>query len=73
MAPYKIRKEGYVLSICLADARRMLPFMVEQVFLLTGMFGMHNVDTQCAVEGREEAKEQRNYFMVKFSLTRLRI
>ena len=34
---------------------------------------MHNADTQCTVEGREEAKGQRKVFMFKFSLICLRI
>ena len=37
LAPYK--KEGYLFRGCLVDARIMLLFMVEQVFLPMGMFG----------------------------------
>ena len=33
MTPYKIKKECHLLRSCLVDARRMLLFMVEQVFL----------------------------------------
>ena len=33
MTPYKIKKECYLLRSCLVDTRRMLLFMVEQVFL----------------------------------------
>ena len=36
MAPYKIKKECYLLWSCLVDSRRMLLFMVEQAFLLMG-------------------------------------
>ena len=32
MTPYKIKKERYILRICLVDARRMLLVMAEQVF-----------------------------------------
>ena len=32
-APYKIRKECYLLRSCIFDARRMLLLMVDQVFL----------------------------------------
>lgn len=34
---------------------------------------MHNADTQCTGEGREEVKGQRKFFMFTFSLTCLRI
>ena len=30
---------------------------------------MHNIDIQCTVEGREEAKGQRKFFMFKFFLS----
>ena len=39
MDPYKIEKEGYLLRSYLVDAKRMLPFMGEQVFLPMGSFG----------------------------------
>ena len=39
MAPYKIKKECYLLRSCLGDAKRMFLFMVEQVFLLMRKFG----------------------------------
>ena len=39
VAPYKIKKEGYLLRSYLVDAKRMLPFMGEQVFLPMGSFG----------------------------------
>ena len=64
MVPYKIKEECYLLRSCLVDAGRMLLFMVEQVFLLMGeVWSMHNADTQCMVEGREEAKRQRKFFI----------
>ena len=66
MTPYKIKKACYLLRSFLVGARRMLLFMVEQVFLLIGEF---NVDTQCTVKGRKEVKEQRKFFMFKFSLS----
>ena len=55
MAPYKIKKECYLLRSCLVDAGRMLLFMAEQVLLLMGeVWLMHNAGTQCKVgdEGR---------------------
>ena len=53
-------KARYLLRGCLTGARRMLFFMVEQVFLLMRKFWLtHKADTQCMVEGREEAKGQR--------------
>ena len=60
----KLSREGS----CLGDARRMLLFRAEQVFLPTGKFwSMPNADAQCTVEGREEAKGQRKFFTFKFS------
>ena len=57
MTPYKIKKECYLLSSCLVGARKMLFFMVEQVFLpMEEVWSKHNAGTQCKVEGREEAK-----------------
>ena len=38
-ALYKIYKECYLLKSCPVDARRMLLFKVEQVFLPLGRFG----------------------------------
>ena len=38
VAPYKIKKECYLLRSCL-DAGKILLFMVEQVFLPMGRFG----------------------------------
>ena len=39
MTPYKIKKACYLLRSFLVGARRMLLFMVEQVFLPMGSFG----------------------------------
>ena len=65
MVPFRIKKECYLLRSCLVDARRMLFFMAEQVFLPVGqVWWMQNPDTQCTVEGREEAKGQRKCFRV---------
>ena len=58
---YKIKKECCLLKSCLIDAGRMLLFMAEQVFLLTGkVWSMHNADTQCTVrgEGRPKGREE---------------
>ena len=63
MTPYKIKKECYLLRNCPVGARRMLFFMVEQVFLLLGeVCSMQNADTQCRVEAGGEAKGQRKKF-----------
>ena len=48
----------------------MLLFRVKEVFLpMEEVWSMPNTDTQCTVEGREEAKGQRNFFMFKFFLS----
>ena len=60
---YKIKKKCYHLRRRL-DARRMLLFRVEPLFLLTQEVGsMHKVDTQCTVGGK--VKGQRRIFMFK--------
>ena len=70
MASYKIKMECYLLRNCLVDARRMLLFLIEQVFLLLGeVCSMPNADTQCTVVGKEEAQGQRKFFMFKFFLS----
>ena len=47
-----IKKERYLLKSCLVDARKMLLFMVEQVFLLMReIWSVHDVDMQCIVLG----------------------
>ena len=60
VTPYKLKKECCLLRSCLADARRMLVFMVEQVFLPMGKFGrcqvqMHNA--QCGERGDQRAEK----------------
>ena len=66
---HKPKKEYYIFS-CLFGAGKMLFFMVEQVFLLMGeIWSMPNVDIQCTVQGREETKGQRTFFMFKFFLS----
>ena len=65
VAPHEIKKD-----CCLVDARGMLLFVVEQVFLPMGeVWLMHNAGTQCTVEGREEAKGPRKIFTFKFFLS----
>ena len=46
-----LQGQGFLLRSCLVDVRRMLFFMVEQVFLLMGVCSMSNADTQCTVLG----------------------
>ena len=66
MAPYKIKNEYYLLKICLVGARKMVLFMVEQVFLPgEEAWWMHSINTPCTVEGREEANGHRKYLMFK--------
>ena len=73
IARYKIKRECYLFRSCLLGARRILFFMVKQVFLLMGkIWSVHwyNADTQCTIEGKEEAKGQKkNFFMFKFFLS----
>lgn len=71
MGPYKIKKKDNLLRSCLG-ARRMLPFMSEQVFLLMGRFGrcLH-VDTPCTVEANKGAKGQRNFLCLKLLTEKL--
>ena len=70
VAPYKIRKECYLLRSCLADAGRMLLFVVGQVFLPKGEVQlMCNADIQCTVGRGKEAKGQKESFMFKFFLS----
>ena len=70
MTPYKIKKKCYLSRSCLVDTRRMLLFMAEQLFLPAGeIWLMHKADTQCSVEGKEEAKGQKRFFMFKFFLS----
>jgi len=38
------------------DARRMLLFTVEELFLLMEVWLMHNVDTQCTVQAKRRPK-----------------
>ena len=53
----------------LGDARRILLFMVEEVFLpMREVWSMYNADIQCSM-GREGAKMQRRMLMLKFSLS----
>ena len=48
----------------------MLLFGTEQVFLLMGaVWLMHNPNTRCTVEGREEDKGQRRALVFKFFLS----
>ena len=64
VTPYKIKKDCFLLRSCLVGARRMLLFMIEQVFLLMGeVWLVHNADTQCTVGGRGETKGQRRSFV----------
>ena len=68
MAPYKIKKECYLLRSHLVATRRRLLFVVEQVFLLMGkVWFMHRSDVQCTVERREGTKGQKKNLHLNFS------
>ena len=55
------------------NVRRMLLFMVEQVFLtMDSIWSIYNADIQCTVDRREEARQQRKSFSFKHSLTYLK-
>ena len=50
------------LRTCLVAPRRILVFMVEQVFLLMQeAWLMYNVDTQCTVYGERRPKDRENF------------
>ena len=56
----KIKNDYYLLKSCLVGARRMLFFMVEQVFLpMEASWLKHNADWKCTVEGKEEVKSRK--------------
>ena len=60
-------QEGMLsLRGCLINARRMLVFVVEQVFLPTWMvWWIQNVDARCTAEGRPKGRE--NFVCLNFS------
>ena len=65
VVPYKIKKGCYLVKSCLIDTRRMLPLMVEQLFLLVEeIWLMYNTDTKCTVWGKRRPKGRE--FIFKF-------
>ena len=64
-----LQGQGFLLRSCLVDVRRMLFFMVEQVFLLMGVCSMSNADTQCTVLGERRLKVTEKNFMSKLFLS----
>ena len=68
VTPYKIKKKCYFGGSCIVGAMTMLLFMVEQIFLLWGRFGQCIMQYTMHSVGKEEAKEQRRFFVFKFSL-----
>ena len=57
MTAYKLKEECYLLRSCLIDARRMLLFMVEEVFLpVREVWLMPNVQRRGEVQSAEEKK-----------------
>ena len=72
MAPYKIKKECYLLWSCTVDSRRMLLLVVEQAFLPLGeVWSMCDADTQCTGEKSKETKEQGHFLMFFHSFVAL--
>ena len=68
MVPYKIKKECYLLRSCPVDARTMLLFTVEQVFLPMGdIWSMQNADTQCTVVGERGGQWTETFLCLNFS------
>ena len=71
MAPYKIEMECFVLRSCLVAAGRMLPFMVEQVFLPKGGVGAVLVNAWCRYTrhswGRRRTKDREKLLCLNFS------
>ena len=56
------RKDCYILRSCLADAMRMLLFIVEQVFLLMGeVWLMCKANAQCTVRSENRPKVEKNF------------
>ena len=54
VTPHKLKNVYYLLRSCFVYAGRMIPFVVEQVFLLMGeVWFMHKRDTKCSVVGTE--------------------
>ena len=65
MAPYKIKKEGYLLRSYFVDARKLMLFMVEQVFLLMGSLSQCMIHVHNARRARM-AKGWKNFVMFNF-------
>ena len=58
------RRNIIFLRTCLVAPRRILVFMVEQVFLLMQeAWLMYNVDTQCTVYGERRPKDRENFLL----------
>ena len=65
-----LKKECYLLRSCLVGARRMLLFMVEQVFLLMGEVGRCMIQIYNAQErGERRLKGRDNFLFLNFFLS----
>lgn len=65
----RLRRNVIFLRSCLVNAKRMLLFMFEQVFLLVGeVWSIYNADTQCTAERKEKAKGQRKFLCLNLCL-----
>ena len=51
-----LKDQERMLYFRMLDAGRMLLFTVEELFLLMEFWLMHNVDTQCTVQGERKPK-----------------
>ena len=66
MALYKIKKECYLLRSCLADAGKILLFIVEQEFLPVGRFGSWTkrvASAQCGERGGQRQRNLKNIYL----------
>lgn len=66
MTSYKIKKS--CLKSCLVDAKGMLLFMAEEVFLPMGeIWSMHDTNPQCTVRGKRRSKGREEFLWLSLS------
>ena len=63
VVPYEIKQEGYLLRSYLVDARRMLFFMAEQVYLPMGRSGRCKMQIPNAQQRGERRPKGRETFL----------
>ena len=64
-----MRLRRNILRSCFVDASRCCFLWLSRFLLIVEVWPMHRADTQCMVEGREEAKEQEKNVLLKFFLS----